>query len=212
MPELISFEDIKAGDIIRITSYMDSHEGVASHLEPLYPKDPAKTEMVWNFEGMMSLGSWMQACNIYRVGVAETLPVVPVKPTREELGPRINVPDTYPPDEDEGDIEWSERLTHEGRKHGVYRQCSLGWHGECSQRDDWGPECECNCSCHIEAREFDLGDEAPDEVVKVLDYWGTRWSRDDDGFWVRVDGNRLGWKELVRRYGPVEEILDKPVP
>ena len=62
-------------------------------------------------------------------------------------GERIDVPNTYPIGEGESEGAWTDRLLHMARIHGTYRQCSIGWHGECSQRDQ-GADAECNCICH----------------------------------------------------------------
>jgi hypothetical protein len=63
---------------------------------------------------------------------------------------RFNIPETFPQNEGERRESWTERLTREAAKNGVYRQCSIGWHEECSQRRKPGPECPCNCTCHID--------------------------------------------------------------
>lgn len=69
------------------------------------------------------------------------------------LKPRINIQRDFPQLDGESDAAWTERLTREAARHGVYRQCSIGWHDECSQRRKPGPECPCNCSCHTETPE-----------------------------------------------------------
>lgn len=65
--------------------------------------------------------------------------------------PRIDIHETFPKRPDESNASWTDRLTKEAARHGVYRQCSIGWHAECSQRRTPGPSCPCNCSCHIKA-------------------------------------------------------------
>lgn len=40
----------------------------------------------------------------------------------------------------ETDVEYTDRLVRE-RKEGMFRQCSIGWHDECS--DPYGQECTC---------------------------------------------------------------------
>ena len=64
--------------------------------------------------------------------------------------PRVDIPESFPRNDGESRESWTERITREAAKHGVYRQCSIGWHEECSQRRTPGPECPCNCTCHIE--------------------------------------------------------------
>lgn len=45
--------------------------------------------------------------------------------------------------EGETDEEWTDRIHRSGRELGRFRQCSIGWHDECSDRQ--GDECECPC-------------------------------------------------------------------
>lgn len=58
-------------------------------------------------------------------------------------------PDMPPALDGEGPTEYTDRLTgadQTGRRpydHGRFRQCSLGWHDQCS--DPGGDECECPC-------------------------------------------------------------------
>lgn len=42
---------------------------------------------------------------------------------------------------------WTDRLAREGAALGINRQCSIGWHGECSTRRD-GANAKCRCDCH----------------------------------------------------------------
>lgn len=62
-------------------------------------------------------------------------------------GERVDLINLYPMKPDESEGAWTDRLLHLSRIHGTYRQCSIGWHGECSQRH-LGTEGECNCICH----------------------------------------------------------------
>lgn len=43
--------------------------------------------------------------------------------------------------------EWTDRLLAHAGAYGTYRQCSIGWHDECSQRH-LGAESDCLCICH----------------------------------------------------------------
>lgn len=110
---------------------------------------------------------------------------------------------------------WSDRLMQAGRKAGVYRQCSLGWHDECSQRAHWGPGCECNCTCHVEPREFDFDafeerNWSPEGVNRVVDYVGMTWTLVPGSKWSRINQSQeVDWLELLRRYGPVTEIANE---
>lgn len=111
---------------------------------------------------------------------------------------------------------WSKDLMQAGGEHGVYRQCSLGWHGECSQREHWGPDCECNCKCHIEPREFDwdiFGEEdpIPAGVNRVTDYEERTWVRENKE-WLQLGSSRhLDTEEMLRRFGPVTEVFNVDV-
>lgn len=62
---------------------------------------------------------------------------------------RVSMDVLYPYRDDESPEEWTSRVLSHASEHGTYRQCSIGWHGECSQRD-MGPDSECNCLCHAE--------------------------------------------------------------
>lgn len=131
---------------------------------------------------------------------------------------RVNVRDIVGEMVEGGSIDvWSKRLMVEGHKHGVYRQCSLGWHGECSQRREYGPDCECNCTCHVEPREFDMDvfDESgvPEGVVEVEDYEGNTWVLSDETLWRRSKDVRYAdWEALLRRFGPVTEVTIEETP
>jgi hypothetical protein len=63
--------------------------------------------------------------------------------------PRIDIPQAFPIRDGESRESWTERLTRAAAKNGVYRQCSIGWHEDCSQRREPGPDCPCNCTCHV---------------------------------------------------------------
>ena len=39
--------------------------------------------------------------------------------------------------------DYTDYLVKVGRKAGKYRQCSIGWHEECS--DPYGQDCQCHC-------------------------------------------------------------------
>lgn len=136
------------------------------------------------------------------------------------MSERVDIQSIVGPDPKEHEtIEvWSQRLLDEGHKHGVYRQCSLGWHGECSARRNHGPDCECNCICHVEPREFDMDvfderDWSPEGVTRVVDYVGMTWTLVPGSKWSRINqGDTFGWLELLRRFGPVTESAIKETP
>ena len=66
-------------------------------------------------------------------------------------GPRFESPHAMSdgPLNGESDGEWTDRLIRTGMSLGLYRQCSIGYHEECSNRYA-GPEATCLCSCHAE--------------------------------------------------------------
>lgn len=56
--------------------------------------------------------------------------------------------DIYPQREGEHPLDYSARLQAEGMRRSMYRQCSIGWHEECSSRlypDLAGEGCRCEC-------------------------------------------------------------------
>lgn len=62
---------------------------------------------------------------------------------------RVNLPEKYPIRPNETDEAWTGRLLSHARAAGTLRQCSIGWHEECSQRR-FGADGDCNCTCHAE--------------------------------------------------------------
>ncbi|ALY10503.1 hypothetical protein TAEYOUNG_46 [Arthrobacter phage TaeYoung] len=58
--------------------------------------------------------------------------------------------ETVKPGHDIGQIaNLTDCMVRIGAKHDVYRQCSIGWHLECSVRDQPGDDCPCMCKCHV---------------------------------------------------------------
>jgi hypothetical protein len=47
----------------------------------------------------------------------------------------------------ESAVEWTSRALSLAHEHGTNRQCSIGWHGACSD-SGLGEDAECNCICH----------------------------------------------------------------
>jgi hypothetical protein len=41
--------------------------------------------------------------------------------------------------------EWTDDMIRAGAARGIFRQCSIGWHFECS---DWSGQHGCTCRCH----------------------------------------------------------------
>ncbi|ALY09699.1 hypothetical protein MARTHA_46 [Arthrobacter phage Martha] len=59
--------------------------------------------------------------------------------------------ETVKPGHDIGQIaNLTDCMVRIGAKHDVYRQCSIGWHLECSVRDQPGDDCPCMCKCHVD--------------------------------------------------------------
>lgn len=88
------------------------------------------------------------------------------------MSQRVNLTEKYPPDGDEGAAEYTGRLLQLAREHSVNRQCSIGYHDECS--DPYGDSCM--CSCHAlgitltrDQLEYWAGRQLSDEEVEALD-------------------------------------------
>lgn len=67
----------------------------------------------------------------------------------DKMKRRPNIPQEWPAIRSETEASWSNRLVAKGVEYGVYRQCSIGWHAECSQRQIVGESCPCRCYCHV---------------------------------------------------------------
>lgn len=87
-------------------------------------------------------------------------------------GERVNLSEKYPPEPDEEAGTYAARLISHAREAGIFRQCSIGWHEECS--DAYGEECK--CSCHApgitltrDQLESWAGRALTDEEVEALD-------------------------------------------
>lgn len=85
---------------------------------------------------------------------------------------RVNLMEKYPAEPGESTAAWTDRLMTRAREHGTFRQCSIGWHEECS--DQYGDSCQ--CSCHAigitltrDQLEAWAGRELTDEEVAALD-------------------------------------------
>lgn len=70
-----------------------------------------------------------------------------------QMTKRTDLPATYPQKPDEDDLAWTNRILSHSREHEVNRQCSIGWHEECS--DPQGESCMCLCH-DPEAREWSV--------------------------------------------------------
>lgn len=56
--------------------------------------------------------------------------------------------DEFPAEPDEEGIAYANRLQEIGLSRGILRQCSLGWHDECSKRRNPASFIDCKCQCH----------------------------------------------------------------
>lgn len=56
---------------------------------------------------------------------------------------RVELPALHPQQHGEDEFKWTRRLLTHAQQHGTNRQCSIGWHGECS--DPAGDTCQCLC-------------------------------------------------------------------
>lgn len=57
----------------------------------------------------------------------------------------IELLDLYPQREGEDGFAYAQRLAEEGRARGILRQCSIGWHNECSCARYGYTDCKCEC-------------------------------------------------------------------
>jgi len=58
----------------------------------------------------------------------------------------FDLPKELPKESWEDDNQYAARLQKRGMERGILRQCSIGWHMECSTRRSGGYGC--NCPCH----------------------------------------------------------------
>jgi len=78
-----------------------------------------------------------------------------------------------------GEDDWTDQMIREGAKTGVNRQCSIGWHEECS--DPEGESCKCACHPHAEEEDVEYV-EVPLPALKALAGYAdaARSQRDQD--------------------------------
>lgn len=75
----------------------------------------------------------------------------------------------YPIRFGEDEMVWTDRLLSHASEFGTYRQCTLGWHEECSQRGYYSPDSECACLCHDPGmRWYSVEGHAEDGEITVL--------------------------------------------
>jgi hypothetical protein len=80
---------------------------------------------------------------------------------------------------------YTDRLARLGSERGVYRQCSIGWHYECS--DPRGQKCRCNC--HPE-RERTRALPLPENDGYYVDRDGDAWHLSEGTWWFGSDGEQ----------------------
>lgn len=92
---------------------------------------------------------------------------VPAAVTLPETA-RVELDVLYPAKPGEDVSAHTTRLLRHAREHGTNRQCSIGWHGECSDRG-LGEDADCNCICHDpDATIYSVEGHAEDGVVTVI--------------------------------------------
>lgn len=84
----------------------------------------------------------------------------------QDTGPeRVDLSALYPQKEGEDAGVWTNRILSHSREYEVNRQCSIGWHGECSDRSGES----CRCLCHDDAiRWFTVEGDAEGGTLTVL--------------------------------------------
>lgn len=87
--------------------------------------------------------------------------------TASTAGSRVDLTELYPQGSAEPAGAWTDRLLSHAGEHGTYRQCSIGWHGDCSQRS-LAADAECNCLCHgAGVQTYSVEGHAEDSTVTV---------------------------------------------
>lgn len=77
---------------------------------------------------------------------------VPAAVTLPETTRGVELDVLYPAKPGEDASAHTDRLLKHAREHGTNRQCSIGWHDECSEIDR-GDDADCNCLCHADGAE-----------------------------------------------------------
>ncbi|QED11784.1 hypothetical protein SEA_BOSSLADY_46 [Arthrobacter phage BossLady] len=89
-----------------------------------------------------------------------------------------------------------------GSQHGVYRQCSIGWHLECSAAEQRGDDCPCMCKCHVDpyfARQRIARLDINDSVYKIdvetgeimLGWLAPGWIENADERWLSIEPDAI---------------------
>jgi len=124
----------------------------------------------WNRKGDVPETLWAERTSLIVTGglpQKEEVKPVPASITLPETT-RVDLGVLYPYKPGESAVEWTNRVLSHAGVHGTNRQCSIGWHGECSDRG-LGEAAECNCICHGELVEtFTVEGDVVDEQVTVI--------------------------------------------
>lgn len=112
---------------------------------------------------------YAEGCRIIlkRVKSMQEEETVPAAVTLPETT-RVELDVLYPAKPGEDASAHTNRVLSHAKEHGTNRQCSIGWHNECSDRG-LGEDAECNCLCHAEGAEvYSVEGHAEDGVVTVI--------------------------------------------
>lgn len=100
-------------------------------------------------------------------GFPEPAKPVPAAVTLPETT-RVDLGVLCPQKPGESAVEWTNRALSHAHEHGTNRQCSIGWHGECSD-SGLGEAADCNCICHGELVEtYSVEGHTEDGEVTVI--------------------------------------------
>ena len=95
---------------------------------------------------------WAETTSLVMLGgfpePAKAVPAAVTLPKTE----RVELDVLYPAKDGESASDHTTRLLSHAREHGTNRQCSIGWHDECSERA-FEEFADCNCLCHAEGAE-----------------------------------------------------------
>ena len=131
------------------------------------------------------------------------------------MSKRVELTALHPQLSGEDAGKWTDRILSHRAEHGTNRQCSIGYHGECSDRAGES----CRCLCHDDAARYYTVEGHPDSGGHII-------TRVEQGrhTWPPVEGEPAGtWAHWVMGYSEddakdraigKQSVLDaaKPVP
>jgi hypothetical protein len=95
----------------------------------------------------------------------------------------------YPPLPEESAGTYTNRVLSHSAEHQVNRQCSIGYHGECSDRSGE----QCRCLCHDDATRWFTVEGHPEGAVQII----TRCEQGEHR-WPPVEGEPKGtWAHWI---------------